>query len=107
MFISRRYLYIPLLSFVVLVALSGSQQGRSALQSQGPRLAVRDPTLPIIHDDTPVVLPKSGKIDERPFFSSSRHPVIEYPDRETTDAVAELAHKVDSGAVRLRFEKDS
>ena len=44
-----------------------------------------------------VVLPTSGTMDERVFFSSRRHPAIDY-DRQPTDAVGELARKVANGS---------
>src|ERR1043166_5945118 len=49
---------------------------------------------------------KAGGVDGRPFFPSMRQPVIEYPDRQTNEPVAELARKVEQGTVRLRFDKD-
>jgi hypothetical protein len=51
-----------------------------------------------------VELPTSGNLDERPFFSTRRHPAIAYSDSPTTDAVAELKRKVDAGEVSLKFE---
>lgn len=55
-------------------------------------------------DETPVILPKDGSMDERPFFSSRRHPAIMY-DRPSTDLVDALARKVDEGSMRLNFDK--
>src|SRR5262245_25026485 len=106
MFIWRRRFPVVVVVFVILLELFGAQQVRSALQLQspvGPARPVRDPVLAPIDDESAVILPTGGKIDERPFFSSFRHPVIEYPDRDTNDIVAELARKVDAGTVRLRF----
>jgi len=57
-------------------------------------------------DSNPVELPAAGTLDERPFFSTRRHPAISY-DEATTDPVAELARKVENGAVRLRYDSDS
>ena len=58
-------------------------------------------------DNETVVLPAEGTLDERPFFSSRRHPVIDYADRASTDVVGELARQVDAGTVRLPFNKTS
>jgi hypothetical protein len=58
-------------------------------------------------DENAFVLPTKGTLDERPFFSSRRHPAIAYADRPSTDVVGELARKVNAGAVSLRFEKSS
>src|SRR6476660_4904333 len=98
MVISRRGFPFLLLVLITAVELPAGQQNRSAVPVQAPG-AVRDPVLAPIDDETAVVLPTAGKIDERPFFSSLRHPVIEYPDRETSDIVGELARKVDAGSV--------
>ena len=57
--------------------------------------------------EEPVVIPVEGTLEQRPFFSSRRHPAIAYADRPSTDVVGELARRVDEGAVRLRFEKTS
>jgi hypothetical protein len=54
-------------------------------------------------DEGAVILPTQGTLDERPFFSTRRHPAIAY-DRPSTDVVGELARKVDEGTVRVRFE---
>ena len=54
-------------------------------------------------DDSLVVLPTSGTMDERPFFSTRRHPAIGY-DRPSRDVVGELGRKVDAGTVRLRYQ---
>ena len=53
-----------------------------------------------------VQLPTSGTLDERPFFSTRRHPAIGY-DQPPGDAVAELARKVEEGTVRLRYDTNS
>src|SRR5438067_2431324 len=108
MLIGRR-LHAALIILISVLGFTWAQQARSARQVQVPGsagLAVRDTSLAPVDDETPVVLPAPGKFDERPFFSSSRHPVIEYPDRQTTERVAELARKVAAGEVRLRFDKD-
>src|SRR5262245_43334862 len=91
-----------LITFAAVFTFFWSQQARSL---QTP--ALRDSSLAPVHDETPVVLPSSGSVDERPFFSSMRHPVIEYPDRQTNEPVAELARKVADGSIQLRFDKDS
>jgi hypothetical protein len=52
--------------------------------------------------DDAILLPTEGTLDERPFFSTRRHPAIGY-DRPANDPVAELARKVDEGSIRLRF----
>src|SRR5205814_3341889 len=57
-----------------------------------------------IQNDNNPVLPVEGNFDERPFFSTRRHPAIDYSDGPTTDVVAELKRKVDEGAVSLPFE---
>jgi hypothetical protein len=93
-----------LILFVAILFLMQSNESRSI---QAPVLPLRDQTLAPVHDNSPVILPASGLIDERRFFSSMRHPAIEYPDRQTNDAVAELARRLDAGTVKLRFEKDS
>ena len=53
--------------------------------------------------ETAIALPAEGSVEERPFFSSRRHPAISY-ERASTDRVGELVRKVDAGDVRLRFE---
>ena len=65
-----------------------TQQGRAALT----------PVQDLLLAD--VVLPTMGTLDERPFFTSRRHPAIGY-DRPSTDVVGELARKVEAGTVRL------
>ena len=62
--------------------------------------------LGIVYDE-PVVLPTEGTLEDRPFFSSRRHPAIDYADRPSTDIVGELARKVDEGAVTLAFDQTS
>jgi hypothetical protein len=95
---------IVLIIFVIVLGFFSAHPARSI---QTPGIVLRDSTLAPVHDETPVVLPTAGAIDERPFFSTMRHPVIEYPDRQTNEPVAELASKVADGTVRLRFDKDS
>src|SRR5262245_42457469 len=57
-----------------------------------------------IGGDAPiVVLPTKGTLEERPFFSTRRHPAIDY-DGPTADVVGELARNVADGTVRLRHE---
>ncbi len=73
--------------------LVGSQQGDRADNSQ------------VRADDSAVVLPTSGSIAERPFFSSRQYPAIAYSERESTDIAGELARKVDAGSIRLPFDK--
>src|SRR5215475_14507226 len=53
-----------------------------------------------------VELPAGGAIDERPFFSTRRDPVIDY-DRQSEDVVAQLSRKVDDGTVQLKYDKNS
>ncbi len=53
-----------------------------------------------------VELPVGGTIEERPFFATRRDPAIDY-DRQSNDVVAQLARKVEEGAVQLRFNKTS
>jgi hypothetical protein len=83
-------------SFLVLVFLVAGS-ALTAQFSQAPGLAI---------DDNPVELPATGAIDARPFFSTRRHPAIAY-DQPPTDVVGELARKVEEGAVRLRFDRNS
>src|SRR5438128_792696 len=64
------------------------------------------PTQNIGGEAESVILPTSGTIDERPFFSTRRHPAIGY-DRETQDIAGQLVRKVNSGELRLRFDKSS
>src|SRR5216110_3363914 len=59
---------------------------------------------PAVQYNNTVELPTSGNLDERPFFSTRRHPSIAYSDSPTTDVVAELKRKVDEGSVSLPFE---
>jgi hypothetical protein len=72
----------------------------SGLIGQGPATGM------VVYDDV-TVLPAEGTLDQRPFFSTRRHPAISYPDRPSTDVVGELAHKVEDGVVRLRFDATS
>src|SRR6185295_1058359 len=53
-----------------------------------------------------VELPVGGSVEERPFFSTRRDPAIDY-DRQSNDAVAQLARKVEAGTVQLSFDKTS
>jgi hypothetical protein len=57
---------------------------------------------PLATDDN-VVLPTKGTLDERSFFSTRRHPAIDY-DGPTADVVGELARNVADGTVKLRYE---
>ena len=61
----------------------------------------------LVKPEEDVVLPTEGTLDERPFFSSRRHPAITYAERPSIDVVGELARKVDAGTVSLRFEPTS
>jgi len=61
----------------------------------------------VVVDENAIVLPTGGTLDERSFFSSRRHPAIDYADRPSTDVVGQLARKVDEGTVSLRFDKTS
>src|SRR5215475_2118383 len=54
--------------------------------------------------DNSVSLPSEGALDERPFFSTRRNPVIDY-DHQSNDVVAQLAQKIEDGSVKLRFDK--
>src|SRR5436190_7715962 len=92
-------LLFVVVALAATVCLLGGPPGQIYTQSPGSSLVFADPGA--------VVLPTSGTMDERPFFSSGRHPAIEYADSESTDAVGELARKVNAGAIRLRFEKTS
>jgi hypothetical protein len=58
-------------------------------------------------DESVVVLPTSGRMEERPFFSSRRYPAIAYSDTPSSDVVDDLARKVDAGTVRLSFDKNN
>jgi len=77
---------------VVLLATS-ALTAQLSLKALGPETG---------SDDGAVVLPTAGTLDERPFFSTRRHPLIAY-DQPAGDVVAELARKVDEGKVQLRF----
>ena len=57
-----------------------------------------------IQNSTDVVLPQEGKLDERPFFSTRRHPAIAYSERPSTDVVGAFVRRVDSGEVHLQFQ---
>jgi len=94
MFLQLRRLYFVLMVFAVTLYFFIVQQGRTALGVSAPGIQI----------EGAVDLPAAGNFDERPFFSTRRHPAIEYPDRTTTDVVAELKRKVDAGSARLRFE---
>jgi len=93
----RRGLHFAFVALTATLCLVTVQQGRSALTA-GQSLTV---------DENAFVLPTEGTLDERPFFSSRRHPAIAYPDRPSTDVVGELARRVNEGAVPLRFEASS
>ncbi|HTG72269.1 MAG TPA: hypothetical protein VMB70_00780, partial [Terriglobia bacterium] len=86
--LNRSGLLFLLVTVVASLCVLGTQQGQATLTS------VQD----LIVDD--VVLPTKGTLDERPFFSSRRHPAIGY-DRPSTDVVGELARKVEAGTIRL------
>jgi hypothetical protein len=89
----RLRVHVFRIAFVVLISTLAVEQ----LGLQLPR----DPS--VILEDNTVVLPTDGTLDERPFFASRRHPAIGY-DQQPTDAVGELARKVDDGLIQLRFE---
>lgn len=95
--IRRFHLGLLAVAVTLTIHLAGAQQGRPG---QGGSYSG------VLGEDDGV-LPAPGALDERPFFSSRRHPAIAYADRATTDAVGELARKVDEGAVQLRFDKNS
>jgi hypothetical protein len=77
---------VPVARFVLIVLAAASAM--TAQLSRG--------------EDSSIVLPDGGTLDERPFFSTRRHPSIEY-DLPANDAVAKLARKVDEGTVQLHF----
>jgi hypothetical protein len=84
----------PAIRFVLLLLVAVSAlTAQLSRERTGPAPAA---------DEGAVVLPSGGTLDERPFFSTRRHPAIAY-DEPTRDPVAELARKVDEGTVRLRF----
>jgi hypothetical protein len=58
-------------------------------------------------DDSVVVLPANGTMDERPFFSSRQYPAIAYSERDSADIAGELSRRVEDGSVRLPFDKTS
>jgi len=86
--LNRSGLRFLLVTVVASLCVLGTQQARAKLTSAQN----------LIGDD--VVLPTKGTLDERPFFTSRRHPAIGY-DRPSTDVVGELARKVEAGTVRL------
>ena len=86
--LNRSGLRFLLVTVVASLCVLGTQQARAKLTS------AQD----LIGDD--VVLPTKGTLDERPFFTSRRHPAIGY-DRPSTDVVGELARKVEAGTIRL------
>lgn len=49
----------------------------------------------------------AGQLTERAIDGVLAHPAIEYFSRPTTDAVADLARRVDSGEARLTFDEGS
>jgi hypothetical protein len=49
----------------------------------------------------------SGQLTERPIEGALTHPAIGYFSQPTTDAVADLARRVEAGDVTLRFEEGS
>jgi len=84
---------VPTVRFVLLVLAASS-----ALTAQ---LSLEQPGA-----DDAIVLPHEGTVDERPFFSTRRHPSIGY-DEPANDRAEELARKVDDGTVQLRFNGSS
>ena len=58
-------------------------------------------------DDSAVVLPSAGTIDERPFFSSRQYPSIAYSDTASNDIAGKLALSVAEGNVSLPFDKNN
>ena len=97
MFGRCRTLLILLMVFIAAFSLLHASPGRSAVKTG---LA----ELPGLQSDNGVELPTSGTLSERPFFSTRRHPSIDYADSPTSDVVAELKRKVDDGSVKLPFE---
>lgn len=85
---------LTIVALAVTLGLVATQLGLSALTVQLSSM---------IADENVVVLPTKGTLDERPFFSTRRHPAIGY-DGPTTDVVGQLVQKVADGTVRLRFE---
>ena len=92
-------LRFALVVFAATLCLLGGEQ--NPIYTESPGLSL------VIADASAVDLPTSGTMDERPFFSSRRHPAIAYSDTTSNDVVGELARKVSEGTVRLRFEKTS
>jgi len=90
MFFRFRVLHIALITLIALLCL--------------PQLRTIFRAAPAGQYNSRVEIPTSGNIDERPFFSTRRHPAIAYSDSPTTDAAGELQRKVDGGAVNLKFE---
>jgi hypothetical protein len=90
-----RLRYLALLFAVAILtaglSLLGGQQGDPQVKT----------------DESAVVLPTSGTIHERPFFSSRRYPTIAYSDNASNDVAGELARRVDAGTARLPFDKNS
>src|SRR5579864_1263825 len=48
-----------------------------------------------------------GQLTERPLTGALTHRAIEYMTRPTSDAVADLSHRIDAGAVTLTFDQDT
>lgn len=94
MFVRRQTLHFLLVVFILTFCLLGAPQGQSS-----PERGVQF--------ENAVNLPTVGGMTERPFFSSRRHPTIDYSDGPTTDVVAELKRKVDEGSISLPFERRS
>jgi hypothetical protein len=95
MFVRRWALHGLIAAIGVTLWVSGTRQDLSAGAQQS-----------LLWDDTPVVLPTGGTIDQRPFFSSRRHRAIAY-DRDSSDPVSALGRKIETGAARLRHDKTS
>jgi len=93
MFVRRRSLPLIFATFIFTVFAFRAHLGRAAF-SAGQETQYEEA----------VELPTAGNITDRPFFSSRRHPSIEYSDSPTTDVVAALKRKVDEGSASLRFE---
>lgn len=97
---SIRFAFVAL---AATVGLLGGQQGQPASTEQIYRGTPGSASL--VADESDVVLPASGRIDERPFFSSRRYPTIAYSDRPTTDIAGDLARRVAEGTAHLTFDK--
>lgn len=91
MFERRRSLHFMLLVLAATYCLLRAPQGQSSPERG-------------IQSENAVDLPTVGNLTERPFFSSRRHPKIDYSDGPTADVVADLKRKVDEGSASLRFE---